>query len=296
MGGVNVLHGVSTGAVAFMTGVYEEWIHSLTCFDKESFQLLFKFRFREWWTKINGPFLATIMGGFLFGLFLITGLLFQLIKLYPVPLHSFFFGIILTASPLALRKIEKWNIATALTLVAGIGISYGLTLLPSFTTPDYFWIIILSGVLASCGLVWPGISCSFILLLLGKYALVTTAVHGFHLKVLLFFLLGFFPGLIYNARISRSLLVHYHHTGVALLAGLMLGALNKLWPWREVSEFMTNRKGEQIPAFDNSILPWDFMATTGKDPLVFQAILMMALGVFIVVLTEKIGARLKTKI
>jgi putative membrane protein len=296
MGGVNVLHGVSTGAVAFMTGIYEEWIYSLTCFDRESFQLLSKFKLREWWTKINGPFLAAVLSGFLVGLLAVTGLLFHLIRLYPIPFTSFFFGIILIASPLALRKIEKWNVGTALTFVAGIAVSYGLTLLPAFATPDYFWIVILCGIVASVGLVWPGISCSFILLLLAKYSLITTALYTGQLKILFFFLLGFIPGLIYNARISRSLLVHYHHTGVALLAGLMLGALNKLWPWREVSEFMTNRKGEQIPAFDKSILPWEYMASTSKDPLVFQAILMMALGVFIVVLSVKIGARLKTKI
>jgi putative membrane protein len=296
MGGVNVLHGVSTGAVAFLTGLYEEWIYSLACFDRESFQLLFRFRIREWWTKINGPFLATVMTGFLVGLFVITSVLFQLMLYYPIPLNAFFFGIILLASPLALRKIEQWNIATALALVAGIGISYGLTLLPAFATPDDFWIVILCGFVVAIGLVWPGISCSFILLLLGKYGMITTAMHTFQLKILILFLLGFIPGLIVNARISRSLLVHYHYTGVALLAGLMLGALNKLWPWRDVIEFMPNRKGEQIPAIDKSILPWDYMATTSKDPLVFQAILMMALGVFIVVLTVKIGARLKTKI
>lgn len=296
MGGVNVLHGVSSGAVAFLTGVYEEWIYSLACFDAESFQLLFKFRLREWWTKVNGPFLATVMSGMLVGLFGVAVVFFKLMQLYPIPLQSFFFGIVLIASPLALRKIEKWNVVTALTLVAGIAASYGLTLLPSLASPDYFWFVILCGIAASCGMIWPGISCAFILVLLGKYTLIAGALHASQLKILIFFLLGFLPGLIVNARISRSLLVHYHHTGVALLAGLMLGALNKLWPWKEVFEFVTNRRGEQIPAIERSILPWEFMATTGKDPLVFQAILTMALGVFIVVLTEKIGARLKTKI
>lgn len=296
MGGVNVLHGVSTGAVAYLTGLYEEWIHSLSSFDLESFRLLFKFRIREWWTKINGPFLVVVMSGFLVGLFVVTSVLFQLMLYYPIPLNAFFFGIILLAAPLILRKIERWRIATGLALVTGIAVSYSLTQLPPFAMPDHFWVIILCGFIASAGLIWPGISCSFILLLLGKYGLITTAMHTFQVKLLILFVLGFVPGLIVNARISRSLLVHYHYTGVALLAGLMLGALNKLWPWRNVSEFMPNIKGEQIPAIDKSILPWDYMATTSKDPLVFQAILMMALGVFIVVLTVKIRARLKTKI
>jgi putative membrane protein len=296
MGGVNVLHGISGGTVAFMAGLYEEWIASLSAFDREAFQLLQHRRFEEFWKKINGPFLVTILAGIVAGLVFITGLLFRLIKDHPIPLLSFFFGVILIAAPLALRKIRTWNIATALALVAGIAVAYGLTLLPAMPSPDALWFIFLCGVLTSCGLIWPGISCSFILLLLGKYGTLAHAIEFLDLKILASFLLGFGLGLAGTARITHAFLVHYHHTGVALLAGLMLGALNKLWPWREVAEFMTNRKGEQIPAFDKSILPWDFMAVTGKDPQVFMAILMIALGVFIVVLTEKIGARLKTKI
>ena len=296
MGGVNVLHGISGGTVAFVSGLYEEWIDSLNAFDKEAYQLLTRRRFHDLWKKINGPFLVTILAGIATGFIVITRLLFEVIKDHPIPLHAFFFGVILISAPLALRKIQKWNIATALALVAGIAIAYGLTLLPAMKSPDQLWFIFLCGILASCGLLWPGISCSFILLLLGKYGYIVMAFDFLNIKIIVFFLLGFGAGMIGNARITHAFLVHYHHTGVALLAGLMLGALNKLWPWREVAEFMTNRKGEQIPAFDKSILPWDFMATTGKDPQVFMAILMIALGVFIVVLTEKIGARLKTKI
>jgi putative membrane protein len=296
MGGANVLHGVSGGTVAFMSGVYEEWIYTLSCFDVEAFHLLKRLEFRSLWQKLNGPFLTTIAGGILTGLLFLSVLLYRINRLYPIPLYSFFFGLLLMAAPLTLRKIKTWNIGTALGLVAGVSISYGLTLLPAFSAPDYWWVMLIAGFFTACGMVWTGISCSFLLLLMGQYSALAIALNTFNLRILALFTLGFIPGLIVNARISRALLVHYHHTGVALLAGLMLGALNKLWPWRETLEFMTNFRGEQIPAFDRSILPWDLMATTGKDPLVFQAIAMMALGVFIVVLTEKIGARLKTNI
>ncbi len=296
MGGVNILHGVSGGTVAFVTGIYDQWIAALCAFDKEAFSLLFRLQLREFSNKINGPFLATLLAGMLTGVVALSAVLFYLIKHHPVPLHAFFFGVVIIAAPLALRKARRWNIGTALALLTGVAVAYGLTLLTGFTSPDTFWFLFLCGFLASCGLVWPGISISFILLLLGKYGYIVTAFEMVNLKALLFFLPGFATGLICNARITRAFLVHYHHTAVALLAGLMLGALNKLWPWRVGTEFLTNRKGEQIPAFDDSILPWHFMATTGKDPQVFQAILMIALGMFMVVLTEKIGARLTTKI
>jgi len=296
MGGVNILHGVSGGTVAFVTGIYDRWITALSAFDKEAFSLLFRLQLQEFNNKVDGRFLVSLLAGMLTGVLALSPVLFFLIKRYPVPLHAFFFGVVIIAAPLALRKVHRWNVGTALALVAGIAIAYGLTSLTGFISPDSFWFLFLCGFLASCGLVWPGISISFILLLLGKYGYIVTAFDTMNLRVLLFFIPGFATGLICNARITRAFLVHYHHTAVALLAGLMLGALNKLWPWRAVTEFLTNRKGEQIPAFDHSILPWHFMASTGKDPQVFQAILMVALGMFMVVLTEKIGARLKTKI
>lgn len=296
MGGVNVLHGISGGTIAFMLSLYEEWIASLSAFDREAFQLLTLRRYRECWQKINGPFLLTVSAGILTGVILLTRFLFNLAQNHPIPLLSFFFGVIVIAAPLALRKIRTWNIATALALVTGIAVSYGLTLLPPLNSPDGLWFIFVCGLFMSCGLIWPGISCSFIAVLMGKYGVIVNAFDVLNIKILVFFFAGFGAGLVLNARITRAFLVHYHHTGVALLAGLMLGALNKVWPWRVVAEFATNNKGEQIPAFDKSIVPWDFMATTGKDPQVFMAILMIALGVFIVVLIEKIGARLKTKI
>lgn len=296
MGGANVLHGVSGGTVAFMSGIYEEWIYTLQCFDLEAFKLLKRFAFKELWQKLNGPFLVTICGGILVGLLFLSVAIYRMARLHPVPLYSFFFGLIAMSAPLALRKITKWNIATAFALIGGIAISYGLTILPAFGLPDSRWIFLLAGFITASGMVWTGISCAFLLLLMGQYSALASTLNTLNVQNFMVFVAGFIPGLIVNARISRSLLVHYHHAGVALLAGLMLGTLNKLWPWRETLEFMTNFRGEQIPAFDRSVLPWDLMATTGKDPLVFQAIAMMALGVFIVVLTEKIGARLKTKI
>jgi putative membrane protein len=296
MGGANVLHGVSGGTVAFMSGVYEEWIYTLNCFDLEALQFIKRRAFGELWNKINGPFLITITSGIMTGLLFLSVLLYRINRLYPIPLYSFFFGLLMMAAPLALRRIKKWNIGTAMGLIVGIAVSYGLTLSPAIMSPDNGWIMLVVGFLTACGMIWTGISCAFLLLLMGQYSALASAVNTFNVQILALFILGFIPGLIVNARISRALLVHYHHTGVALLAGLMLGALNKLWPWRETLEFMTNFRGEQIPAFDRSILPWDLMATTGKDPLILQAIAMMALGVFIVVLTERIGVRLKTNI
>jgi putative membrane protein len=122
------------------------------------------------------------------------------------------------------------------------------------------------------------------------------ALISFNFVVILVFLGGCVAGLICFSRFLTWTLINYHNATVALLTGFMLGSLNKAWPWREVLEYVTNSRGDQVPSFDRSILPWHYFNITGKDPQVFQAILMMAISVFIVVLFVKIAARLKTKI
>lgn len=295
MGGVEVLHGVSGGTVAFTTGFYEEWIHTLCAIDREAFQLLRHRRFGDFWKKINGPFLVTVLAGLITGFLVLTRVMFFFTDKYPIHTGAFFFGVILIVAPLMLRRVLKWNAGTALALIGGIAIGYILTVLPPLQAPDYLVLILICGVLSAAGVVWPGVSCTFVLLLLGKYQYLLFALSTLNINILLFFVVGWLIGVLVFARSVRPLIDQYHHIAVALLAGLMVGALNKLWPWRKALEYVTNSKGKQVPAFDKSILPWDQLSLTGKDPQVLQAILMMALGVFIVVLTEKIAERLKTK-
>ena len=140
----------------------------------------------------------------------------------------------------------------------------------------------------------PGISFTFVLILLGQYGFIASTFAEFVIIAILIVTLGYVVGLAGFARIAYRFLNRNYLRTMAVLAGVMLGFLNKVWPWREVLEFATNRKGEQVPAFDKSILPWNYYTTTGKDPQVLQAILMMALGVFIVVFIERIASRRKT--
>ena len=215
---------------------------------------------------------------------------------YPILVWSFFFGLILISALLVLRDIKKWNPGTVITFLCGAAVAYGITLLSPAQTPASIWFIFLTGMLSVFALLLPGISGAFILLLLGKYQYMVNALISFNILVILVFMAGCVLGLIGFSRFLTWTLDNYHNATVALLAGFMLGSLNKVWRWREVLEYVTNSKGVQVPAFDKSILPWHYLATTGKDPQVFQAILMMAISVFIVILFEKIAARLKTKI
>jgi putative membrane protein len=296
MGATEVVNGVSGSTMALILGVYQDFINALRSIDRNAIALIRKGHFQTFWKKINGGFLFTLLAGICISLFTVTQVISYFIQHYFIGITSLLFGLILISGILLLRKINKWSTRHVLMLVVGISINYSLTLLPPLSTPNNGFFALLSGIVAGFSLAFPGISGAFILILVGKYQYIVTSFSPLNLVVIGSFFIGCLAGLWLASRFMyRILTVHYSVT-IALLAGLTVGALNKLWPWRKVLEYVTNGQGEQIPAFDESVLPWRYMALTGKDPQVFQAIVMMALGVFIVVLIEKIAAGLKTKI
>ena len=296
MGVADVIPGMSGGSVAFITGIYSEMVRALRSIDREAFELVAKKRYQDFWNKINGTFLVVLFGGIITSLFTFARLVTHLQTKYPILVWSFVFGLVLISALLVLRDIKKWNIGIVAAFFCGAFVSFGITLLSPAQTPASIWFIFLTGMLSVCALLIPGLSGAFILLLLGKYQYMVNALISFNFLVIIVFLGGCVAGLIGFSRFLTYTLDNYHNATVALLTGFMLGALNKVWPWREIVEYVTNSKGEQVPAFDRSILPWNYFVITGKDPQVFQAILMMAISVFIVVLFVKIAARLKTKI
>lgn len=295
MGIADAVPGVSGGTVAFITGIYEELLHSLNEIDRGALRLLGRFRLAELWKKINGNFLLTLAAGVVTSLLLLAGLIFNLILHYPILVSSFFFGVIFASVALVLKEIKTWGFRPIAMFMVTAIIGYGITGLSPVDTPDTYWFVFICGALAVSSMIFPGISGAFILLLLGKYQLMITSLVTFDPLIILVFAAGGIAGLLFFARLITWVLDHYHHITVAALAGFMLGSLNKVWPWRKGLEFATTGDGQQVAVFDKSILPWHFLSETGKDPLLFQAILMTALGVCIVILTERIATRLNLK-
>ncbi len=293
MGGADVIPGVSGGTIAFITGIYEELLHAIRSIDLEALALLRSFRLADFWKKINGTFLTVLLGGILTSLLSLARLMNFLLAEHPIHVWSFFFGLILISSPLILREIKKWHGGIVVSFITGIATAYAITILSPAQTPEALWFIFLAGSLAICAMILPGISGAFILLLLGKYEYMMQALTQADWPTILVFALGCVVGLLSFSRLLSWILNNYRYPALALLGGFMLGSLNKVWPWKEVIAFRLDHSGKQVPAFDKSVLPWDFFEKTGNDPLVFQAILMMALGVFIVVMIEKIAVRLK---
>jgi putative membrane protein len=296
MGATEVAHGVSGSTMALILGVYNEFIDSLRAIDRNAYALLRKGYISDFWQRVNGTFLLLLFSGIIVGLLTVAQVLAALLRTYFIATSAFLFGLILIAGILLLRRVLRWTFRPVISFFIGLAINYALTISAPIALPDNIFFVFAAGLVAGFCLALPGISSAFILIMIGKYHYIVTSFTQLNTAIISVFFVGCLAGLWMASRFMYRILADYHSTTVALLAGLTLGALNKLWPWRNVLEYVTNGKGDQIPSFDESILPWKYVALTGKDPQVFLAILMMALGVFIVVLVEKIAAGLKTKI
>jgi len=295
MGVADVIPGVSGGTIAFITGIYEELVNSIRSVDMESVMHLKRFEFKAFWKKINGSFLLAVVAGVITSLLSFAKLMNYLLAIYPIPVWSFFFGLILISAPLILREIKKWSISTVLTGITGIAIAYWITITSPAQTPTNLPFIFFCGALAICAMILPGISGAFILLLMGKYEFMLKSLVGLDFTVIIVFALGCIIGILSFSRFLSWILEHYRFPTLALLAGFMLGSLNKVWPWKEVVAFRINHEGKQIPAFDQSIWPGAYIEKTGNDPQIFYAILFVAFGILIVVFVEKLALAFKTK-
>jgi putative membrane protein len=295
MGGADVIPGVSGGTVAFISGIYDELIDSIKSIDATALKLLLSFKIKECWAAVNGNFLIAVLAGIATSILSLAKLMTFLLEHHPIPVWSFFFGLILVSSPLILRDIKSWSVTTALFGLLGVGLAFVITILTPTTTPDNLFFIFFCGAVAICAMILPGISGAFILLLIGKYEYMISALTSFNFPVIIVFVLGCLIGLISFSHFLSWLLHHYRYPALALLAGFMVGSLNKVWPWKEVLAYRINSAGQQVPAFDQSIGPWNYLEKTGNNPLIFQAILFAALGIFLVVALEKIALSLKSK-
>lgn len=295
MGVADVIPGVSGGTIAFISGIYEELIGSIKSIDADAFKLLARFQIKSFWKSINGNFLITVLAGIVTSLLSLARLMTYLLEHHPIPVWSFFFGLILVSAPLIMRDIKKWDVATVISGILGIVIAYLITILSPTETPTNLPFIFFCGALAICAMILPGISGAFILLLIGKYEYMIKALISFDIPVIIVFVIGCFLGLLGFSRFLSWILTHYRFPTLALLAGFMIGSLNKVWPWKEITAFRINSEGLQVAALDQSILPWQYVEKTGQDPKLFLAVLFVALGIFLVVAIEKIAAILKSK-
>ncbi|WP_224994507.1 DUF368 domain-containing protein [Cesiribacter sp. SM1] len=289
MGAADVVPGVSGGTIAFITGIYEELLDSIKSFNLDALQLLKQGQFKGLWQHINGTFLVVLLAGVFTSLLTLSRLITWLLATYPIQLWSFFFGLIIISAILVTKEIRKWNAAVVIAGIIGIAIAYVITVVSPGQTPDDLWFIFIAGAIAICAMILPGISGSFILLLLVKYEFILNAVKELNIPVIIVFGLGCVTGLLSFARVVSWLLDRYYNVAVALLAGFMIGSLNKVWPWKVVTEYYMDSKGIQKPLVTESVWPTTYAISTGQQAHVLWAVLFAALGILLVVGIEKVS-------
>lgn len=296
MGTADVVPGVSGGTIAFITAIYDELVNSIRAVNLSLFKVLFAGNFSTFWKELNGSFLLAVFSGIATSLITLASLMSWLLSHYPIQVWSFFFGLILISAPMIFREVYSWTVAVMVSLFSGIAVAYVITVLSPAETPESLWFIFVCGALAICAMILPGISGAFILLLIGKYQFMINALTSFNLPVILIFVAGCAVGLISFSHALNWMLTKHRGITLALLAGFMLGSLNKVWPWKEVTEWRLNHSGEKVAAFDRSILPWNYAELTGDQPLMIQAFLFCLAGILCVVLLEKGAVIMKRRL
>jgi putative membrane protein len=295
MGAADVVPGVSGGTIAFISGIYEELIESIKSVNWASIKELFSNGFKQFWKSINGNFLASLFVGIVISIFSLARLLHFLLDEYPILIWSFFFGLIVASAIYVARQIKNWDYKRILAIVMGTIIAYfitEITPIPEVGSSPY-WFVFISGMVAICAMILPGISGSFILLLLGQYKFIISVVNDLKISYLLTFGIGAAIGLISFSNVLSWLLKKYHDITVAFLAGFMIGSLNKVWPWKHTLLSQTNQFAEIIPVEQENVLPNMFFELTGKDPLTLYAVLMAVTGFLVIFLLETTFSRVK---
>ena len=293
MGAADVIPGVSGGTIAFISGIYEELIDSIKSINLVALKLLLSGKFAEFWKAVNGTFLLSLVTGIAISIISLAKGLKYLLDHYPILVWSFFFGLVVASAIYVARTITKWNFGTVASGIAGIIIAYFITVITPAEANTTYWFIFLSGAIAICAMILPGISGSFILVLLGMYKFILEAVGNFELAVIFTFMAGAAIGIISFSNVLSWLLKKYHNLTIALLSGFMIGSLNKVWPWKKVVETFTDRHGEIKPLIEENILPGTFEQITGNQSFIIEAIALAAFGFVLIFVIENIANRLK---
>ncbi|UTW08736.1 DUF368 domain-containing protein [Pseudomonas benzenivorans] len=292
MGAADVVPGVSGGTVAFISGIYDELLRSIASVPA-ALGMLLRGRIVAAWQAANATFLMVLLAGILTSVLSLARLISYLLVEQPIPVWSFFFGLILVSSHIVAREIQRWNWSRGLSFILGMAFAYWITVAAPMQWGHDPLSLFFAGAVAICAMILPGISGSFILVLLGLYPFVLGAVKSLDVGVLVLFASGCLVGIVSFASILRWLLVRWRDLSLAFLTGLMLGSLNKIWPWKETLTWHTDRHGESVPLLQANLLPGRFAEISGQDPQLLLAIGLALFGVLLVLGLEWLAARLQ---
>ena len=297
MGIAEVIPGVSGGTIAFITGIYEQLIDAIKqVLSPAVFGLLSSKTRAATWQKLHGPFLVFLLGGMVVGIGIGIFGISHLLENYPEWVWAFFFGLIVASALLLFRQVKAWNLGNIVGLLLALVGAYWITVAQPAQGNESLVFVFFSGMIAISALLLPGISGSFILLLLGMYQFILhqNLKEGVLLQqdpaailMVFVFALGCLTGLGTFARVLGWMFKTWHDLTMAVLTGLMIGSLNKVWPWRNVVEYRTDSQGVPVPFLEKSVWPGDY---TG-EPLVAGVVLAALSGFALVLLLDFSGRK-----
>lgn len=261
MGTADLIPGVSGGTIAFLSGIYEELIYSIKFVTGDVMKIALKGRLIKAVKMVPYKFLVPVAVGLFSAIFLLAKTLSYLLEHYPVYVWAFFFGLVIASTLIVMKRVVKWDISDILGFVIAAVITYFVVGLVSVETPATLPVFFLSGMIAIVAMILPGISGSYILLLLGKYQQVLAAVTSKDFLTLIVFALGAVVGLSLFSRLLSWLFAKHHDISVAILSGIMLGSVRKIWPWKETIMTRINSHGVEVPIVEKNILPQAFDVT-----------------------------------
>lgn len=293
MGAADIVPGVSGGSIALIAGIYQQLLDSINGFNIQNLSLLKSFQIKEFYTRVNGTFLLCLVSGILTSIFSLSGVITYLIDEHPIPLWSFFSGLILVSAFLILKDISRWTIGVVIAVAIGTAFAWWVTNLPPTTTPNDHWFTFVAGAIAICAMILPGISGSFVLLILGQYQRILQAVLDKDFLTLALFASGCLVGILSFSRVVSYLLRKFHSATIGLLSGFMLGSVNELWPWKIVTLSKISSSGKEVPFLTENILPTDYMAQVNKAPELGWAIGAFFFGIGLVLLIEWLASKLQ---
>ncbi|MCF2876274.1 MULTISPECIES: DUF368 domain-containing protein [unclassified Tenacibaculum] len=286
MGAADVVPGVSGGTIAFISGIYEELLGSISNVNLSLLKTLKDKGFKEAWKQLNGNFLASLFIGIFISIVSLAKVISWLLVNHPILLWSFFFGLVLASVIYIAKQITKWNAVSIVLLVLGAVLAYYITTLnPMVSENSSTLFMFFAGAIAICAMILPGISGSFILVLLGAYKPVLAAINNRDFTTIVAVGLGAIIGLLSFSRVLKYLFANYKNYTLAALTGFIIGSLNKIWPWKKVLTYRTNSHGEQVPFNELSISPFNF----DGDPQVLYATILAVVGFSLILLLEKLA-------
>lgn len=300
MGAADVVPGVSGGTIAFISGIYEELLRSVRGIGPDTIKALRQQGLKGAWRQVNGDFLATLVAGIGTSIVLLVRPITWALKEHPVLIWAFFFGLIATSVWLCGKLVRRWGAGPGIGLLIGAAIALFIGLAEPGTASDALPFYFMAGAIAICAMILPGISGSFILLLLGAYLPVMTAIKGLDLPVIIVFGAGCLFGLMAFSRLLNWMFERHHDLTVATLTGFLLGSLYIVWPWKQVLSTRIVHAGQPDerlePFITRSVWPTDYAAVTDidkalgvavKDPHILGAVLLALLGASLLLVLER---------